>query len=69
MTKKTVGFESANDIAARLIANAPEQFGGPESLMVRWAVTVCARTSEDKGLAALRTRMKALLTAETSNGY
>jgi hypothetical protein len=69
MSKKAVGFESANDIAARLIANAPEQFGGPESLMVRWAITVSARTPEDMGLAALRSRMKSLLTTETSNGY
>ncbi len=58
-TRHLAGFES-NQIAAQIISKDPGRFGGCESLMVRWAAAFCSASAEDRGLAALRTRMNAL---------
>jgi hypothetical protein len=38
--EKRKEFERANVIAARIILDKPEQFGGAESLMINWAERV-----------------------------
>jgi len=41
--KAKKGFDGSNLLCAGLILAAPDKFGGPESLMVKWASLVFAR--------------------------